>query len=484
MEHSSYTRRHSRCSATIRRLRIHIGHLLTTGTGAAILRKKEVTVKLSGDGTHIGKRLHVLNFTFTVLEEGSRACSCEGNHILALLKEPENYDSLMKGLSDLRNEVAHLKAIDVNDITYKINHTMGGDWKFLAIVTGIDSAKADFACIWCKCPKSQRHIIDKVWSISDMSHGARTIDKDCTLSKKRKKEFNVSHKPLFPSIPLTHVVIDNLHVFLRVSDVLIDLLILELKRQDCIDKVKKFTAFEPQKYRHLDSYQNFASSLGVPGYQFLIGRNSKELKIRSLTGPERLKLFRNIKIKELLPKFNDSEVLDIQILWTELLELNTTFSKCPEEICEDDISKFETDARNWCRKFLTLYHQHNITPYIHAMANHVGEFMRVHGSILPFTQQGLEKYNDMMTKEYFCATCHRNDEALIQIIQKQNRLEHRDSGPMAPKCFEIRCSNCSQTGHNKLTCSLPCRQCNTTPFKDHLTLIDGHTVPACTLETS
>ena len=291
-----------------------------------------------------------------------------------ILKEPKNYDSLMKGLVDLRNEVAHLKAIDVNGVTYKINYTMGGDWKFLVSVSRIDSAKADFACIWCKCPKSQWHIIDKVWSISDVTHGARMIEENCTLSKKRKKEFNVSHEPLFPSIPLTHIVIDNLHMFLRVSDVLIDLLILELKRQNCIDKVKKFTAFEPQKYRHLDSYQNFVSSLGIPGYQFWIGRNSKELKIRSLTGPERLKLFRNIKIKELLSKFNDSEVLDIQILWTELLELNTTFSKCPEEICEDDKSRFEADARNWCRKLLTLFHQHNITPYIHAIANHVGEY--------------------------------------------------------------------------------------------------------------
>ena len=188
----------------------------------------------------------------------------------------------------------------------------------------------------------------------------------------------------------------------------------------------------------MDSYQNFVSSLGVPGYQFWIGRNSKELKIRSLTGLEWLILFKNIKIKELLPKLNDPEVLDIQILWTELLELNTTFSKRPEEICKDDISQFEADARNWCRKFLTLFHQHNITPYIHAMANHVGEFMRVHGSI-PFTQQGLEKYNDTMTKEYFRATCHRNDKALIQIAQKQNRLEHFcDSGALAPKCFEIR----------------------------------------------
>ena len=100
----------------------------------------------------------------------------------------------------------------------------------------------------------------------------------------------------------------------------------------------------------------------------------------------------------------------------------------------------------------------------------------------PLPSKALRKHN-MMTKQYFRGTCHRNDEALIQIIQKQNRLEHlRDSGALAPKCFEIRCSNCSQTGHNKLTCSFPCQQCNTT-YKDHLNLIDGRTVPSCTLET-
>ena len=116
----------------------------------------------------------------------------------------------------------------------------------------------------------------------------------------------------------------------------------------------------------------------------------------------------------------EAKVLDIQILWTELLELNTTFSKPPEEICEDDISKFETDARNWCRKFLTIT---NITPYIHDMANHVGEFMRVHGSILPFTQQGLEKYNDMMTNIFMQLVTGMMKHLAIQIIQKQNRLE-------------------------------------------------------------
>jgi len=66
-------------------------------------------------------------------------------------------------------------------------------------VTVIESAKSDFAFIWCKYPKSERHNIDKVWSIADVTHGALTI----ALSKKREKEFNVSHEPLFLSIPLT-----------------------------------------------------------------------------------------------------------------------------------------------------------------------------------------------------------------------------------------------------------------------------------------
>ena len=56
---------------------------------------------MSGDGTWIRKRLHVLNITFTVLDEGVLAYSSDGNHPLALLKEPEKYESLQRGLEDL-----------------------------------------------------------------------------------------------------------------------------------------------------------------------------------------------------------------------------------------------------------------------------------------------------------------------------------------------------------------------------------------------
>ena len=94
----------------------------------------------------------------------------------------------------------------------------------------------------------------------------------------------------------------------------------------------------------------------------------------------------------------------------------------------------------------------SLHPSIHAMAKHVGEFLEEHNSIVPFTQQGLEKINDVMTKDFFRGTCYGND-ALLQIIQKLNCLEYFQDQHISPsKIFEIECSNCKQKGHNLLTC--------------------------------
>ena len=59
--------------------------------------------------------------------------------------------------------------------------------------------------------------------------------------------------------------------------------------------------------------------------------------------------------------------------------------------------------------------------------NHVGEFMTIHGSILPFNQQALEKKNDVVTKMFFCSSNHQGDTSLSQILEKQNRIEHFES---------------------------------------------------------
>lgn len=93
-----------------------------------------------------------------------------------------------------------------------------------------------------------------------------------------------------------------------------------------------------------------------------------------------------------------------------------TFSKQPEELSQTDIDSYE-QPREWGR-FIKTYQTGNVTPYIHALMNHVSEFMRLHGSILQFTQHGLEKHNDIVTKDYFRCTSHHGESALLQIMQK------------------------------------------------------------------
>ena len=74
------------------------------------------------------------------------------------------------------------------------------------------------------------------------------------------------------------------------------------------------------------------------------------------------------------------------------------------------------------------------------------------GALLPFTKQGLEKYNDSMTKDYFRSTSHKGQECLTQILQKQNRMEYLEhAGAKREKKFHVTCSTCGTKGHNKKT---------------------------------
>ena len=138
-------------------------------------------------------------FTFTLLNKGRKACSSEGNHILAVFKEPEKYESVKNTLSDITAEVEKLNSIDVNGVNFHIKYYLGGDWKFLATATGIDAASSTYACIWCKCPTNLRFDPDKVWSVTNTSEGARTIEDTIKLSQLPRSKKN--NKTMCPTLP-------------------------------------------------------------------------------------------------------------------------------------------------------------------------------------------------------------------------------------------------------------------------------------------
>ena len=94
---------------------------------AEFISKEQVRVKLTGDGTNIGKHLHVVNFGFTILDEGELAYSAAGKHCIAIFKQTEDYDSLKIALQDIVREVESLKTITMNGKNFEITYYLGGD---------------------------------------------------------------------------------------------------------------------------------------------------------------------------------------------------------------------------------------------------------------------------------------------------------------------------------------------------------------------
>lgn len=99
-----------------------------------------IRVKISGDGTCIGKRLKLVNITFTILHEKEAAMSEKDNYVLAILKTTESYDNLKESLSDLTAEMTKISKVKVGGKHYNIEYFLGGDWKFLACVCGLGAA--------------------------------------------------------------------------------------------------------------------------------------------------------------------------------------------------------------------------------------------------------------------------------------------------------------------------------------------------------
>jgi len=73
-----------------------------------------IHVKLMGDGTQIAKELNIVNITFTIIEEGGKVMSIDGNHSLAILKVSESDDDkLYAVLKDIIDEARDLNCLSV-----------------------------------------------------------------------------------------------------------------------------------------------------------------------------------------------------------------------------------------------------------------------------------------------------------------------------------------------------------------------------------
>ena len=92
----------------------------------------------------------------------------------------------------------------------------------------------------------------------------------------KSKKFNCKATPLFNFIPIDHVIIDTLHLFLRISDNLTELLIRELRRKDACEKITTFhNGFSREKFKHMAAYETFLKTLGI-SFEWRINKDTKK----------------------------------------------------------------------------------------------------------------------------------------------------------------------------------------------------------------
>lgn len=66
-----------------------------------------------------------------MLDEERKAMSADGNHLIAVIREAENYDKLAQSLADISKDASSLKQISLGTLNFEIEWFLGGYWKFL-----------------------------------------------------------------------------------------------------------------------------------------------------------------------------------------------------------------------------------------------------------------------------------------------------------------------------------------------------------------
>jgi hypothetical protein len=216
-------------------------------------------------------------------------------------------------------------------------------------------------------------------------------------------------------------VIDVLHTFLRVTDVLLSNLVEDACRfgLPCLEQLKVAIR-----------------ACGLPNWSFRVGGEGlspHKVTWDSLDGADKLKIVDNIKIESVfsgcIPDKLPFNLKSRVNLWASWGTLYTHLREWQIEISSND---FRALCHGFLREFLglrhvprsdklltkcelfarpptddNLYYDKDVTPYIHALAYHVPELFDRHGlGLMQFSCFAGEKQNHLRASQFFKQTSH------------------------------------------------------------------------------
>ncbi|CAJ0911616.1 17880_t:CDS:2 [Entrophospora sp. SA101] len=150
-------------------------------------------------------------------------------------------------------ELSNLKTngyIDPENTYWNVEFFMSADWKFMQLVRGIKAPTAEYFCLYCNCSKSQRANMELQWS-NDYNSKTKSYNYDCLL----------------PLVDYKNWIPDELHLMLRISDILFESLFYDLNRN-------------PKKFEKEISNQIIleAKRIGISKFEFFDLKSSMALK--------------------------------------------------------------------------------------------------------------------------------------------------------------------------------------------------------------
>ena len=172
--------------------------------------------------------------SFSILQTGQNVMSAKGNRTIAVVNGPEDFDTLKNSFGSIFTEINTLIAQGYLEIDGKHVETeifLGGDYKFILMILGLKSATSNYACSWCKIHKNERWNMNFDVDYYNSMPIKRTLQEIKDMSTKSQDNYCCNHYPLL-DIELDHVIVDELHLLLRITDVLTSNLVDEVLTWD------------------------------------------------------------------------------------------------------------------------------------------------------------------------------------------------------------------------------------------------------------
>ena len=218
-------------------------------------------------------------------------------------------------------------------------------------------------------------------------------------------------------VPIGQTMVDELHLLLRITDVLERNVVLEMVEWDKLEGTTSLS-----KGKHLQAFLDIVKELGVSFAVWESRKTGKEVEFTSLMGPDKITLLQ--KLPEHFPQLLKAETCaEITWLWKEfsaLYEFLSAWEPNPEHM-----NNFSRRAKQWINRFCLVgdrrigYQKERVTLYMHAMAYRVPFQIKKFKSLKVFTCSSIEKRNDF-GRRTFQLKSNRKD-AARDVLHAQER---------------------------------------------------------------